>query len=118
MHKHVAYGGILNGPSWARFVRRWHTTNRAYTRTNTKRQKDLRHALANYLDEDGWNYINGISHGCTKFVDPDEIVEHKELNCLILQACNYDEKVDKSKWTSPLLTDLRQNRRIPTTKSY
>jgi len=53
--------------------------------------------LANYLDEDGWNYINGISHGCTKFVDPSEIVEYQELNYLILQACNYCENADAEK---------------------
>ena len=83
---------------------------------NPERQKELKHELANYLDEDGWNYINGISHGCTKLVDPGEIAEHKELNYLILQACNYYELADKEKWTSPLLTALRNNRALPTTK--
>ena len=83
--------------------------------TNPEKQKELTFELANYLDEDGWNYINAISHGCTKLVDPNAIVEHKELNYLILQACNYYELVDKEKWTSPLLTALRENRGIPTT---
>ena len=83
--------------------------------TNPERKKELTFELANYLDEDGWNYINAISHGCTKLVDPGTIVEHKELNYLILQACNYYELVDKEKWTSPLLTALRENREIPTT---
>ena len=67
------------------------------------------------MDEDGWNYINGISHGCTKLVSPDEIAERKELNYLILQACHYYELADKEKWTSPLLTALRNNQQLPTT---
>ena len=112
-----AYGGILNGPIWARFVRWWHRTNRTYTTTNSERQKELQFELANYLDEDGWNYISGISHGCTKFVDPAEVVEHKELNYLILQACNYYEQADKEKWTSPLISAMRENRALPTTNS-
>ena len=111
-----AYGGILNGPSWARFVRWWHRTNRTYTTSNFERQKELKSELANFLDEDGWNYINAISHGCTKLVDPDEIEEHKELNYLILQACYYYESADKDDWTSPLLVALRGNKELPTTK--
>ena len=73
--------------------------------------------MANYLDEDGWNYINAISHGCTKLVDSDEIVEHKELNYLIIQACSYYELADKEEWTSPLLVALRGNQELPTTTS-
>ena len=110
-----AYGGLLNGPTWARFTRWWHRTNRTYTSTNPERAQELQFELANYLDEDGWNYINGISHGCTKFVSPDEIAEHRELNYLILQACNYYELCDKEKWTSPLLTALRAGQALPTT---
>ena len=72
--------------------------------------------MACFLDEDGWNYINGISSGCTKLVDPGEFEEYKELNYLILQACNYYETVDPEKWTSPLLTALRANQPLPTTK--
>ena len=49
-------------------------------------------------------------------VDPDNIAEHKELNYLILQACNYYELADKEEWTSPLLKSLRENRALPTTK--
>ena len=79
-------------------------------------KKELQFELANYLDEDGWNYVNGISHGCTKLVDPEEIAEHKELNYLILQACNYYELADKERWTSPLLTAMRENKALPTTK--
>ena len=48
-------------------------------------------------------------------MDPGEIVEHKELNYLIIQACNYYELADKNKWTSPLLVALRENRELPTT---
>ena len=69
--------------------------------------------MANYLDEDGWNYINGISHGCTKLVDAITVVEHKGLNYLILWACNYYVIADKEKWTSPLLEALRETRAIP-----
>ena len=36
-----AYGGLLNGPSWARVVRWWHGTNRTYTSTNPERKKEL-----------------------------------------------------------------------------
>ena len=111
-----AYGGILNGPTWARFVVWWHRTNRTYTTSNEDRAEALKYELACFLDEDGWNYINGISHGCTKLVDPDDIVEHKEVNYLILQACNYYEKVDAEKWQSPLLVALRANQEVPTTK--
>ena len=70
MQAYPAYGGILNGPSWARFVRWWHRTNRTYTTSNFDRQKELKSELVNFLDEDGWNYINAISHGCTQLVDP------------------------------------------------
>ena len=110
-----AYGGLLNGPSRAMFVRWWHRTKRTYTSTNPERKKELTYELANYLDEDGWNYINAISHGCTKLVSPDEIVEHKELSYLIIQACNYYELADKEKWTSPLLVALRGNQEFPIT---
>ena len=50
-------------------------------------------------------------------VDPNEIAERKELNYLILQACNYYELADKDKWTSPLLNALRENQALPTTKA-
>ena len=50
-------------------------------------------------------------------VDPDEIAEHKELNYLILQACNYYELADKERWTSPLLTAMRENKALPTTNA-
>ena len=36
---------------------------------------------------------------------------------MILQACNYYEKIDSEHWTSPLLTALRENKRIPLTTS-
>ena len=110
-----AYGGILNGPTWANFVVWWHRKNRTYTMMNEDRAEALKYELAGYLDEDGWNYINGISHGCTKLVDPKEFVEHKEVNYLILQACNYYEKIDAEKWQSPLLVALRTNQPVPTT---
>ena len=84
--------------------------------SNEDRAEALKYELACFLDEDGWNYINGISHGCTKLVDPKEFVEHKEVNYLILQACNYYEKIDAEKWQSPLLVALRENRAVPTTK--
>ena len=50
-------------------------------------------------------------------MDPGEIVEHKELNYLIIQACNYYELADKDKWISPLLVALRENQEVPTTTS-
>ena len=88
-------------------------------RTNTQKseeeKKELTYTLATYLDQDGWNYINGISRGCTTFIGSGDIDDYKEINYLILQACNYYEQVDK--WTSPLLTALRENRRIPLTTS-
>ena len=116
MQASPAYGGILNGPSWARFVQWWHRTNRTYTISNPERQKELKSELANFLDEDGWNYITAISHGCIKLVDPSEIEEYKELNYLILQACYYYENADKETWTSPLLVKLRGNQELPTTQ--
>ena len=39
------------------------------------------------------------------------------MNYLIIQACNYYELADKEKWTSPLLTALRENQELPTTTS-
>ena len=57
--------------------------------------------------------MNAISHSCTKLVDPGVIVEHKELNYLIIQACNYYELADKEKWTSPLLVALRGSQELP-----
>ena len=48
-------------------------------------------------------------------MNPDEIAEHRELNYLILQACNYYELADKERWTSPLLTAMRNNEALPTT---
>ena len=86
-------------------------------RTNTKKSAEeketLKYALATYLDKDGWNYINGLSRGCTTFVGPGDVDEYKEINYLILQACNYYEQVDSRHWRSPLLDALRDNKRIP-----
>ena len=89
------------------------------TRTNKspEEKETLKYALATYLDKDGWNYINGISRGCATFVGPDDIDEWKEINYLILQACNYYEKIDSEHWVSPLLEALRENKRIPLTTS-
>ena len=80
---------------------------------SAEEKETLKYALATYLDGDGWNYVNGISRGCTTFVGPDDIDEYKEINYLILQACNYYEQVDSQHWTSPLLDALRENKRIP-----
>ena len=80
-------------------------------------KETLPYTLATYLDQDGWNYINGISRGCTTFVGPDDIDEYKEINYLILQACNYYEKVDSEHWVSPLLESLRKNQRLTLTTS-
>ena len=112
-----AYGGLLNGPSWQRFVVWWHTTMRTNTQKSHEEKESLQWTLATYLDQDGWNYINGISRGCTTFIGPGDIDDYKELNYLILQACNYYEKVDAEHWTSPVLMALRLNQRIPLTTS-
>ena len=77
----------------------------------------LKYTLATYLDKDGWNYINGISRGCTTFVGQGDINEWKEINYLILQACVYYEKIDSEHWVSPLLKALRENSRIKLTTS-
>ena len=55
--------------------------------------------------------------GCTTFVGPGDIDDYKEINYLILQACNYYEKIDSEHWTSPLLVALRENKRLPLTTS-
>ena len=112
-HATPAYGGLLNGPTWQRFIRWWHTTMRTRTMKSAEEKETLKYALAMYLDKDGWNYINGISRGCTTFVGPDDIDEYKEINYLILQACDYYEQVDSRHWTSPLLDALRGNKRVP-----
>ena len=116
-HATPAYGGLLNGPTWQRFVRWWQKTMRTRTHKSTEEQEKLKYVLATYLDKDGWNYINGISRGCTTFVGPDDIDEYKEINYLILQACNYYEQVDSEHWVSPLLTALRENEQIPVSTS-
>ena len=112
-----AYGGLLNGPSWQRFVVWWHTTTRTNTQKSAEEKESLKYTLATYLDQDGWNYVNGISRGCTTFVGPGDIEDYREANYLILQACNYYEQVDSEHWVSPLLTALRLNHRIPLTTS-
>ena len=104
-----AYGGILNGPTWQRFTRWWHNTMRTSTTKSEEEKESLRYGLATYLDQDGWNYINGVSRGCTTFVGTDDIDEYKEINYLILQACKYYEQVDSERWVSPLLEDLRES---------
>ena len=84
-------------------------------RTNTQKsaeeKKTLKYTLATYLDQDGWNYINGMSRGCTTFIGPGDIDDYKEVNYLILQAGNYYEMVDSEHWVSPL-SALRLNHRI------
>ena len=75
-----AYGGLLNGPTWQRFVQWWHTTMRTRTSKSREEQQSLKYTLATYLDQDGWNYINGISRGCTTLVGQDDIDERKEIN--------------------------------------
>ena len=112
-----AYGGLLNGPSWQRFVQWWHTTMRTKTQKSEEEKESLKYTLATYLDQDGWNYINGISSGCITFIGPGDIDDYKEINYLILQACNYYETVDSEHWTSPLLVSLRLNQRINLTTS-
>ena len=112
-----AYGGLMNGPTWQRFIRWWHATMRTNTKKSAEEKETLKYALATYLDKDGWNYINGLSRGCTTFVGPGDVDEYKEINYLILQACNYYEQVDSEHWTSPLLTALRENKQIPLTSS-
>ena len=103
----------MNGPTWQRFIRWWHTTMRTNTKKSAEEKETLKYALATYLDKDGWNYINGLSRGCTTFVGPGDVDEYKEINYLILQACNYYEQVDSRHWRSPLLDALRDNKRIP-----
>ena len=90
---------------------------RTKTKNNAEEKETLKYVLATYLDQEGWNYINGISRGCTTFVGPNDIDEYMEINYLILQACNYYEQVDSEHWVSPLLTALRKNERIPLTTS-
>ena len=58
-----AYGGLLNGPTWQRFVQWWHTTMRTKVNKSPEEKETLKYELATYLDKDGWNYINGISRG-------------------------------------------------------
>ena len=91
---------------------------RTSTQKSLEEKDTLKYALATNLDQDGWNYVNGISRGCTTFVGPGDIDDYKEINYLILQACNYYEKIDSEHWTSPLLVAPRQNMRIPVTTSH
>ena len=90
---------------------------RTKTKKSAEEKETLKYVLATYLDQEGWNYINGISGGCITFVGPDDIDEYKEINYLILQACNYYEKIDSEHWVSPLLVALRENKRVPVTTS-
>ena len=112
-----AYGGLLNGPSWQRFVVWWHRDMRTNTTKSLEEKESLKYALATNLDQEGWNYVNGISRGCTTFIGEGDIDDWKEVNYLILQACNYYETIDSEKWVSPLLTALRTNQGIPLTTS-
>ena len=38
-----AYGGLLNGPSWSRFVQWWHKTKRTYTKKSAEEQESLKY---------------------------------------------------------------------------
>ena len=71
--------------------------------------------ITRYFVNDMWDYIHLISHGCTKFVDPSEEVNHRELNYLILQVCNYYYIYDTREWKRPLLEALENNQELPTT---
>ena len=72
-------------------------------------------SITKYFENEVWDWIHTISYGCTKFVDPKEDVNRRQLDSLILQVCLCYKRYDGQKWTSPLLTALANNEELPTT---
>ena len=96
-----AWGGLLSGPSWNRFVVWWRKNYRmvnVYTEAD-KFEKGYR--ITKLFENETWEYMHGISHGLTKFVAPSEDVNYRQLNYLILQMCNYYLDYDTRHWKSP-----------------
>ena len=56
-----------------------------------------------------------MSYGLTKFVHPEQDVNYRQLNYLILQTCLYYKHYDSRHWISPLLKALDEDEPVPTT---
>ena len=112
-----AWGGILTGTSWNRFVSWWHTNYRLNVQGDYDEDAKLRRgfSITKYFENETWDWIHTISSGCTKFVDPGEDVNYRQINYLILQVCLYYKHYDTQGWTSPLLTAMENNQPLPTT---
>ena len=113
-----AWGGILTGDSWNRFVSWWHTNYRHNVQGDYDEEEKLRRgfSITKWFENDTWNWVHTISSGCTKFVNPAEDVNYRQINYLILQVCLYYKYYNPdTAWTSPLLVALENNEPLPTT---
>ena len=114
-HCKPAWGGLLSGPSWNRFVVWWHENYRMVNLYSEAEKMEKGYRITKLFENETWEYVHGISHGLTKFVAPSEDVNYRQLNYLILQTCNYYHKYDSRHWKSPLLQALEDNAPLPTT---
>ena len=110
-----AWGGLLTGPSWNRFIVWWHRNYRTAGNYSADEKIERGYRITRYFEKETWDYVHSISHGCTKFVDPDADVNYRQLNYLILQTCLYYYHYDTRHWESPLLIALKNNDELPTT---
>ena len=114
-----AWGGILSGPSWNRFVSWWHYNYRHNVQGDYDEDAKMRRgfSITKFFENETWDWIHTISYGCTKFVHPSEDVNYRQLNYLILQVCLYYKYYNPDdSWESPLLFHLARNEPLPTTR--
>ena len=71
--------------------------------------------ITRYFENEVWDYVQTMSYGLTRFIHPEEDVNYRQLNYLILQTCLYYKHYDTRHWISPLLHALEENKELPTT---
>ena len=76
---------------------------------------ELEYQITRYFENETWENILTMSYGLTRFIHPDEDVNYRQLNYLILQTCQYYKDYDSRGWISPLLKALEENKELPTT---
>ena len=105
----------MTGPSWNRFVGWWHRNYRTEGNYTEDEKVEQGYQITRYFENETWENILTMSYGLTKFIHPDEDVNYRQLNYLILQTCQYYKHYDSRHWISPLLTALGDNKELPTT---
>ena len=111
----AAWGGLLKGPSWNRFLIWWHRNYRAAGNYTEAEKVERGYRITRYFEKETWDHVQTMSYGLIKFIHPEQDVNYRQLNYLILQTCLYYKHYDSRHWISPLLKALDENQPVPTT---